>query len=29
VGGGVGTAVPSAFGVIQPRTAGVSVAKTF
>ncbi len=29
VGGGIGTAVPSSFGLIQPRTAGVSVAKTF
>jgi len=29
VGGGIGTAVPSSFGLIQPRTAGVSVARTF
>ncbi len=29
VGGGIGTAVPTSFGVIQPRTAGVSVARTF
>jgi outer membrane receptor protein involved in Fe transport len=29
LGGGIGTAIPSSFGLIQPRTAGVSVAKTF
>jgi iron complex outermembrane recepter protein len=29
VGGGIGTAVPTSFGVIQPRTIGVSVARTF
>jgi hypothetical protein len=29
VGGGIGTAVPSSFGLIQPRTVGVSVARTF
>jgi outer membrane receptor protein involved in Fe transport len=29
VGGGIGTAIPSSFGVIQPRTTGVSVAWTF
>ena len=29
VGGGLGTAVPTAFGVIQPRTAGFSVAWTY
>jgi iron complex outermembrane recepter protein len=29
VGGGIGTAVPTSFGVIQPRTTGVSVARTF
>jgi outer membrane receptor protein involved in Fe transport len=29
VGGGIGTAIPTSFGLIQPRTAGVSVARTF
>lgn len=29
VGGGIGTAIPTTFSVIQPRTIGVSVARTF